>query len=636
MTADSATMNSASGLTRAVSTVRKDLSACPRMLSLVSHHLRTKKMLHDLRSSLETPTATARVMVDCIDGLRTALQWESKQNGYGCGKGKPSKHHGMLKERVMEHWSVAWKWSSFLVEEIIAKEPLSVEGTEFQRWTLEVVAEFLRLLAFEIQGCPREFEALKAPGFLSTLVQLWFHALRHGGSSAALRDTAFSLILFDSINFSTMDGFVEVIDQVNGIMKDTPDAATICCTHIFNIIQCNTVNMRLLDGPLAFVAYAMEFHDLLSSFITCRLPSLIASVMVHLTSSKLSYDLVNIDDVKWDRYTQENMVEFVYLRCARILGSWFIKYGHPCIIEALRGRFLPSLFKNALFFKRRSNPFQSDLQGICCCLLEMITRYSIYPTISRLVVKSCRYIKKHDLGPLVESTAPLLWNSWRLLDDTAMQRYTQIPSYFFTQREVCGNPQWINPYIRPRDVKRCSGCLVVHYCSRDCQRDDWTGHQLTCKHLMSDRKAGRPVKINTLEHDFAESMVSLDFSTFLVETEGTRAELEEQHLTEPEERYPMVVEVLYNVAPPRLGRIYPGEDVDVDSEIYRAPEVWMALERRRGRGILLRDASVWQKAPNLSMFTGLLEYTCCQGNSASSSVCRSFFGSHQSKSGSIP
>ncbi len=100
---------------------------------------------------------------------------------------------------------------------------------------------------------------------------------------------------------------------------------------------------------------------------------------------------------------------------------------------------------------------------------------------------------------------------------------------------------------------------------------------------MSVAIAGRPVKINTLEHDFAESMVSLDFSAFLAETGAARAELEEQRfMKEPEERFPLVVEVLYDIAPPRLGRIYPGEDAD--AEIRRMPDVWTALEQRKGRG----------------------------------------------------
>lgn len=71
------TMDSAFGLASAVSTARKDSSAFPRMLSLVSHHLRTKKIPQDLRSSLEAPTTTARIMAGCLDGLHAALQWES-------------------------------------------------------------------------------------------------------------------------------------------------------------------------------------------------------------------------------------------------------------------------------------------------------------------------------------------------------------------------------------------------------------------------------------------------------------------------------------------------------------------------------------------------------------------------------
>ncbi|KAK0217054.1 hypothetical protein IW262DRAFT_166418 [Armillaria fumosa] len=148
---------------------------------------------------------------------------------------------------------------------------------------------------------------------------------------------------------------------------------------------------------------------------------------------------------------------------------------------------------------------------------------------------------------------------------------------------MCSNPQCSDPYIRPQDVKRCSGCFVAYYCSQGCQRDDWMEHQLTCKDLMLDRKAGRPVKMNTLEHNFAESMVNLDFSAILAETAVARAELEERRsMKEPKERYPMVVEVLYDIAPPRLGRIYPGEDAD--AEIRQVPELWTALEQRKGRG----------------------------------------------------
>ncbi|KAG7440547.1 uncharacterized protein BT62DRAFT_581185 [Guyanagaster necrorhizus] len=73
----------------------------------------------------------------------------------------------------------------------------------------------------------------------------------------------------------------------------------------------------------------------------------------------------------------------------------------------------------------------------------MVTKYTIYPSVLRLVAKSSRFIKKHDLRLLEESTA-LLWGSWTFLHDATLQSYAGIPGYSVSQRNVCSNSQ-----IRP-------------------------------------------------------------------------------------------------------------------------------------------------------------------------------------------
>ena len=34
-----------------------------------------------------------------------------------------------------------------------------------------------------------------------------------------------------------------------------------------------------------------------------------------------------------------------------------------------------------------------------------------------------------------------------------------------------------------RIIKKCSNCKVIHYCSKECQRNDWPIHKKVCKTL---------------------------------------------------------------------------------------------------------------------------------------------------------
>merc|ERR1719508_590974 len=38
------------------------------------------------------------------------------------------------------------------------------------------------------------------------------------------------------------------------------------------------------------------------------------------------------------------------------------------------------------------------------------------------------------------------------------------------------------------EVHRCSRCLTMMYCSKDCQLSDWKIHKITCKEDVEERK----------------------------------------------------------------------------------------------------------------------------------------------------
>jgi hypothetical protein len=47
------------------------------------------------------------------------------------------------------------------------------------------------------------------------------------------------------------------------------------------------------------------------------------------------------------------------------------------------------------------------------------------------------------------------------------------------------------------DMKRCSKCQAVYYCSRQCQEWDWRvgGHRLYCKKVLDGNPSGAPINL---------------------------------------------------------------------------------------------------------------------------------------------
>ncbi|KAK0473401.1 hypothetical protein IW261DRAFT_1504190 [Armillaria novae-zelandiae] len=308
-----------------------------------------------------------------------------------------------------------------------------------------------------------------------------------------------------------------------------PDAALLFITHILGTLEIDTINMRLLNGPLTLMAYALDFHSdyIICPFIACHGPTIVTALMTRLASSKLTCELGNIKDRKLDKHIQGNMAESSFVLCIKILEICIRMRGLPCVVQILQGRLLPTCFKAALFLGHRS-------RILCSALFRRIATFSIYPKVMHLVIKSDRHLETHGLKALAKSTVLELWTSWNILYDTVVERHTTKPSYSVLPRKLCNNPQCPNPYIRPVDAKRCKGCLYVHYCSRECQKDHWTSHR---------QKSGELMRVDTLYQDFAEWMVDLDLPRFLADTKEIRQRLEEKRaMTEPYNKYPMVVE----------------------------------------------------------------------------------------------
>ena len=54
--------------------------------------------------------------------------------------------------------------------------------------------------------------------------------------------------------------------------------------------------------------------------------------------------------------------------------------------------------------------------------------------------------------------------------------------------------------------KRCGGCKTAHYCSVECQREDWSEHRVPCKKIQSGEY--QPRKITLSANDYVQMMLN--------------------------------------------------------------------------------------------------------------------------------
>mmetsp|Transcript_26980 Transcript_26980/g.42318 ORF Transcript_26980/g.42318 Transcript_26980/m.42318 type:complete len:171 (+) Transcript_26980:241-753(+) len=63
------------------------------------------------------------------------------------------------------------------------------------------------------------------------------------------------------------------------------------------------------------------------------------------------------------------------------------------------------------------------------------------------------------------------------------EKYEEVKD--ITKMGVCCNEQCNVPYVERSKTKYCSRCRCVVYCSRECQKVDWTNHRAPCDRAVA-------------------------------------------------------------------------------------------------------------------------------------------------------
>ncbi|KAJ7056072.1 hypothetical protein C8F01DRAFT_1234094, partial [Mycena amicta] len=147
-----------------------------------------------------------------------------------------------------------------------------------------------------------------------------------------------------------------------------------------------------------------------------------------------------------------------------------------CMVDALRAGLLSVMLSCASGPQREVSRVIDALK----CLLERdLPRLSCYAYVLKQLRISLAGISQAELGRALEGVG--LGSQWTkfkiLLDDRLKLLDTFIETRFTEVLKACDNLQCAQ-FLEKRTIKRCSCCLITHYCCQACQKADWKdGHR---------------------------------------------------------------------------------------------------------------------------------------------------------------
>ena len=191
--------------------------------------------------------------------------------------------------------------------------------------------------------------------------------------------------------------------------------------------------------------------------------------------------------------SKDDPIKFAAFAHEGITGIHAFRNGHGRVARLisflilLKARRMPYIMAD--FGQEYSKVAQASHQNIS--ILEK------YLSVMVEGVESIEEFGKNDLNgisietPLDEAEIKCikeLFDSFKITDSIAKQKINQLKQYvkrklnlFNDACQVCGKAE---------KLSACSGCKLIKYCSKDCQKDNWPRHKKLCPSLKESLSEG--------------------------------------------------------------------------------------------------------------------------------------------------
>ncbi|KAJ6461495.1 hypothetical protein C8R47DRAFT_1159443 [Mycena vitilis] len=285
---------------------------------------------------------------------------------------------------------------------------------------------------------------------------------------------------------SDPENLAEVIEGVGGTMQDL--ALTIV-RHIKIMVTSDFASATL--GLRAVIAFLNETDGH-------------ASLKDSLLSAGIIQPLVSLICIL--ARTAGDDAATILRGCLGILGRIFAAFAPPkCMPDALRSGLLRGICVSVV-----THPSQHDI--LRCIVHDVLPPMMLYHS-----VLSCMHAAVIDVGES-GTTATFknseLYQDWEMLMRLVKQRLLVAAKYDagdYPPRMACNNTECTEIRAR-REMKRCSACRRLNYCSVKCQSVHWNrGHRNVCQRLRVSRLRESEMMESARDRAFMRALVHQDF-----------------------------------------------------------------------------------------------------------------------------
>ncbi len=324
----------------------------------------------------------------------------------------------------------------------------------------------------------------------STIYESWYHSLTYLNHDVALEDKpAWKEEIIEGLKrrpvkvvavFNLLATSSVLAIQSSSTRKDFNNALTKCL---------------MTYAVLPFLQDDIFRHEFLRTqhvrWIWGTMRSIIRStVLASRTPGGTADSLVGEYEI---RVTAEKCLFMIGIRLSHLMleeGWWIIKevFEHDVLVDLFR--YMRSSF-------RRSHTVTEHCTVLWTSLLEDITPFFAYYS---LVARGLRVVTRIEALGLTDILTHPTWLSFstkvRAMEASRQDYKADMPC-ICQNVDVCIAFQCFHPFLtqccqcpirimKSQRLLRCSACQTSFYCSRSCQREDWSSHRDNCAIIVSE------------------------------------------------------------------------------------------------------------------------------------------------------